>query len=392
MRPAVTPEPAPSLDISVFLEVIESGDAAQRTLLASQLAAFLSDPETAETERAQVTPAVLKLAVDSVADVRRALAEGVAFAANLHADIVFSIIADEDDIALPFLAATPSLNAWHMQAILRVGDVQRQMQVALRPDITNEAVSMAVKTSPPEPCMALFENPSVRFSDWQYHILYERFGKNEGIVEHLLSCPDLPLDIRIMQAKRASSRMHMLMTERGWLSAHDAADVVADAEENAILRILVEGNDEELQRTIPFLISKSLLTASILVRAAACGDMHVVEWALAYLSGVGRVRTREMMAGRGLGGFKALHSKSGLPQSSYGLLQAACDVAREAGEEGITLDPHSFGRRLIEALMTGYESMPASERGRHLDVIARYADDRVRLIAKRLKADFVRAA
>jgi uncharacterized protein (DUF2336 family) len=388
----VTQETTPSLDIRVFLEVIESGDAAARTLLASQLAGFLSNPETPDNEREMVTPAVLKLAVDSVADVRRALVDGITYVANLHADIVFSIIADEDDIALPFLAATPALNAWHMQAILRVGDVARQTQVALRADITAEAVALAVRSAVPEACMALFENPCVRFSDVQYQTLYQRLGQHEGIVERLLACPDLPLDIRIMQAKRASSRMHILMTERGWISAHDAADLVADAEENAILKLLVEASDEELSRVIPFLIAKRLLTGSILVRAAACGDMHVVEWALGYLAGVGRMRAREMMAGRSLQGFKALHAKSGLPQSCYGLLQAACDVARDAREEGTELDPHSFGRRLIEALMTGYEAMPASERGRHLDVIARYADDRVRLIAKRLKADIVRAA
>ena len=92
------------------------------------------------------------------------------------------------------------------------------------------------------------------------------------------------------------------------------------------------------------------------------------------------------------GSFKSLHGRSGLPQSCFGILQAACDVAREEREEGIELGREAFGRRLIENLMTRYETMPLKERAKHLEVVGRFAEDRVRLIARRLKADLVRAA
>jgi hypothetical protein len=73
-------------------------------------------------------------------------------------------------------------------------------------------------------------------------------------------------------------------------------------------------------------------------------------------------------------------------------LQAACDVEVDETEEGITLAADDFGRRLIEALMTRYETMPLKERARHLEYVGRFAADRARLIAKRLKADLLRAA
>jgi len=114
--------------------------------------------------------------------------------------------------------------------------------------------------------------------------------------------------------------------------------------------------------------------------------MKVVQWSLAHLSGVGLKRAHDLMFGRGLMGLKSLHSKCGLPQSCYGLLMAACDVVKDAKEEGIALDPESFGRRLIEALMTRYENMQTVERSKNLEFIGRYAEDRVRKIAKRLRA------
>ena len=385
-------EPGLGLDISIFMQVIEAGDAEQRALLAAQLAVFLNKSDVPVSEREQVVPVVLKLAVDPVLLVRKTLADGLVGLANLHADILFSIISDDDELALPFLASTPALSHWHMLAVLRVGDEARQACVALRPDISNEAVDSIVKSSPLNIALLLFENAAVTFSDEDYHRLYTRFGHAGDMVECLLACSDLPLDIRIMQAKRASNRMHQLMAERGWLPANDAAELVADAEDTAVLRILTQASDAELAQVVAFLVNKAMLTPSIIVRAACLGEMRVVEQALAHLSDIPRKRARELMRGKGLTGFKGLHGKSGLPASCYWILQAACDVAADESEEGIKLGADDFGRRLIEALMTRYEAMPLKERTKHLEYVGRFAAERARIIAKRLKADLLRAA
>lgn len=390
--PRVKDEPSFGLDINIFLTVIETGSTEQRVALARQLAALLGNEEAPEGERIQVVPVVLKLAVDPVTEVRRVLAEALSPVRNLNADVVFSIISDDDAIALPFLAATPSLNHWHMLAVLRVGDAARQQGIALRPDLSAEARAYILKSAPIDAALALFDNPAVRFSTEEYHALYTRFGQAGDMVEKLLACSDLPLDIRILQAKRASNRMHQLMAERGWVAANDAAELVADAEETAILRILVEANEAEIAAVVPFLVSKSMLTPSIIVRAACLGEMHVVEWALAHLAGLPVAKARDAMQGRGLMRFKALYNKSGLPPACLGILQAASDVSNDEREEGIALDSEGFGRRLIEALMTRYETMELRERSKHLEIIGRLAEDRVRVIARRLKADLVRAA
>jgi uncharacterized protein (DUF2336 family) len=385
-------ESKPGLDTGIFTDVIENGDAMARTKLAVQLAALICAEDTLKADSDQVVPVVLKLSVDPVKEVRRTLSHGLVGLLSLHADILFSIIADDDDVALPFLAATPALNHWHMLAVLRVGDVARQQIVVLRSDLSRDSLAYAVKSAPLEVCMRLFENRALHLDDRDYHTLYIRFGQVPEMVELLLGRPNLPLDIRILQAKRASNRMQQLMAERGWMADNDANELVADAEETAILRILVDASNEELARAIPFLVSKKMLTPSIILRAAAIGEMKMVQWSLAHLSGVGLVRAHELMFGRGFMGLKSLHSKSGLPQSCYGLLVAACDVMKDAKEEGLPLDPESFGRRLIEALMTRYENMQSAERSKNLEFIGRFAEDRVRKIAKRLRADMVRAA
>lgn len=388
----MTAQHYPGLDTSVFTDVIENGDAMAKARLAVQLGVFLKAEDTTEADREQVLPVILKLCVDPIRDVRRALVAGLLDYAGLHADVVFSVIADEDDIALPFLAATPALNHWHMLAILRVGDEKRQQVLVMRSDLSTEALDFAIKSAPLDVCLTAFTNPVLQFRPEHYHGLYERFGQSAEMTELLLSRPDLPLDLRIVQAKRAASRMRMLMAERGWVASDDASELVEDAEETAILRILVEARQPELAKAIPFLVSKNMLTPSIIVRSAALGEMRIVQWALAHLSGVNLTRAHDMMFGRSFGGVKSLAAKSGLPATCTGILQAACDVVKDNLEEESQLDPESFGRRLIEALMTRYETMSNVDRTRNLELIGRYAEDKVRRIATRLRADMSRAA
>lgn len=385
-------EPGFGLDISVFDTVIDQGGAEARMALAEKLAGLLADDGASALEKQQVVPVILKLAVDPERQVRETLVHQLTPIENLHGDIVFALIADADDLALPFLRHTPSLDSWHMMAILRVGDEARQKAVAGRSDITAEAAAYILKSAPASVCLTLFDNEVVAFDGGDYQHLYNRFANEPAVVERLLKVPDLPLDIRILQAKRASSRMHMLMAERGWLPANNAAQMLEDAEEGAILRILTEASAEERVGAIAFVASKNMLTPALIVRAATLGEMAVVEGALAHLANMSLTRARDMMYGGGALSLRSLLKKSGLPSSCHVLLRAASDVVAEHQERGLTLTAGDFGRQLIEALMTRYDDLRSAERARQLDYVGRFGEEKVRLIARRLKADMVRAA
>lgn len=380
------------LDITILNHVLEAGDDAARRALALQLAQLITDGSASELECQQVTPILLKLSVDDCPDVRRALVLALTQEATLHSDIVFSIIADEDSIALPFLTQTPALNSWHMMAILRVGDEARQRVVAGRDDLTAEAANYIIKSSPMMTVRALMNNSIVILETQDCHTLYQRFSNAPEIVESLLARSDLPLDIRITQAKRAASRMRQLMAERGWVPANDATELVSDAEDNAILRVLSEADLNERAGATQYLAQQNMLTPALIVRAAATGQMRVVEAALAHLSGISQTRAAEQMYSRTTLGFKSIFKRSGLPVACFGVLKAACDVVADAKDEGLPLETEEFGRRVLEALMTRYEQMNSTDRAKQIEYLGRYGSERVRKIAKRLKADMVRAA
>ena len=380
------------LDVSVFESVIAVGDADARVALTRQLVALVADPATPEIEIQQVGPVLLRLASDNDKIVRRVLAEEFATSNRIEAELAFSIVADDDDIALPFLTTTAALSAAQFAVIIRVGDEARQMIIAARRDISADVADHIIGQANLAVCTALLQNPSVVLEEADFHILYKRFGSNAEIVERLLVMTNIPPDIRITQARRTAARMRQMMAEKGWIAANDAHELCADAEDNAVMQVLVESDVSGRAKALTFMAAKKLLTPAFIVRCAALGQMAVVEAALAHLTGFTPKRTAQQMYDLHPASFKALFRRCGLPMSCQGMLRAACDVVIDTREEGLEISSSEFGARVLEALMTRYEAMPPQERAKQIEYLGRFGEEKIRKVAKRLKADLVRAA
>jgi uncharacterized protein (DUF2336 family) len=380
------------LDVSVLEAVLDCGQSEARQALARQLSSLIADPDTSALERDQVVPVLLKLSTDMDRNVRLVLADELSTVGNLHQDLIFSVIADEDEIALPFLAMTPALNPWHMQAILRIGDEGRQRTVAARADISADAVSFIVRAGSAIAVSALLRNKKVHLKPQDLHQIFARLGQSGDVVELLLLRDNLPLDIRITQAKRSAVRMRQLMAERGWMPANDANDLVADAEEGAVLQVLNQASDAERTYGIQFLASQNMLTPSLIVRAACLGDMQNVAAALGHLSGQQAERVYAIMQTRGGQGIRSLLNRSMLPTGCHAIMICAADVSAQMREEDIVLDADNFGRRLLEVLMLQFGAMGPRDQAKLMDYVGRFADDKVRKIARKLKSDMLRAA
>ncbi|PZF76787.1 hypothetical protein DK847_09955 [Aestuariivirga litoralis] len=390
MQHATKQEPTFGLDIQVFMDVIACGDAARRTTLALQIARFLGDAATSPGEREQVLPVARRLVADADAGVRRSFIDALTVLRVLDADLLFTIASDEEEIALPFLAATPALDGLRMLAVLRAGGETRQAVIAMRPGLPAEAVDFITREASLAVNALLLENADVTLGAAHFRTLYQRFGGEKAMLDLLLARPDLPPVIRIVQARRAAASIHALLTERHWLPSALSAELVADAEENATLDVLRQAGPHDLPPAIAFLIDNQLLTPSLIVHAACQGAMPVVIECLAQLSGLPPRKVEEQVYQRGR--LRALHARCGLPDSCYWTLQAACDVAADEREDGLNHSADEFGAHIIETLLTRYAAMPPAEQPRNLAFLGRYAAERTRHLATRLKADLQQAA
>lgn len=386
-------ESSPGLDVSILEAVLACGQVEARIALARQLAGLLADPEAPENEKEQIIPVLIKATADGDMAVRKVLAEELLSVENLHADLLFAVVADDDEIAIPFLADLPALSGWHMLTILRVGDEARQRAVAGRADLSAEAKSYIVKSGGAAAAVAFLANPAARVSAADLRGIYGRLGQSEEVAEAMLALPDLPPDIRIRQARKTAIRMRQLMAERGWLAANDAADLVADSEEAAVLQVVSEANDgPEQQEAVAFLAQNNILTPSLVMRAACLGDMRAVAALTSHLTGQTAPRISDFIFGRGGPGIRSLLNRSGLPSPCHFLIAAAADVACEFRHLEISADTENFGRRLLEVLMMQFGALPLPEQARQIEFVGRFADARVRKIARQIKIDMLRAA
>ena len=373
-----------TFNTSIFDRVLVNGTVEEKKNLAKQLGHLACDSSAPELEHEAIVPALKSLASDPVKEVRLLLAKILVHCEKLHSDVVFSIIADDEDIALPFLTHTPALGRLRCLTVLKIGDKARQMILASRSNLNSEVVSFIADYCDSDVCVALLDNDAIEVSVKDYRRIYVRFREVPEVIEQLLKRSDLPLEVRILQAKKASTNVHRLMVERGWMPANDAQEIIVDAEETTMLRILASAKSSEIDSLVVFLSGKGLLTASLILRAACSGDMRMVVHTLSYLSSTPTGKVQKVIDDRAVMGLKGVYNRSGLPKEFFHIIRAAADVAGDMKQQSGGTSKVRFGPAIIECLMTRYSSISQQEKPVLLEIVARLSDEHTRNLARQL--------
>ncbi len=383
------------LDTSLFEEIIDTGEAPARLRLGRQLARLVADGATHPQERMEALPCLLRLLMDPHKPIRAELARILTPFAGLHPDIIFTIAADDDDIALPFLERSTALRGKRQLAILRAGDVARLRTMARRADLDPEAVELICREGEAAVVAVLLDNAAARPTQADLKRVYARFRGEEAIVRRLLERADLPLEVRIAHVHHVAGNLRKRLRIGGWLPGVALPRSLVETEERALAEILSRAKqDEELARAVAFASSRDILTPAVIFRAAAHGHLAVLVHAMAYLGRVSPRRVRAMIGKRGSAMMlRALYRRCGLPEESFMLVRAMCDVARK---EGLPLEPGAvaadFGLKVLERLATGYDMLGVAERARLSALLAQLADERTRTLAQQLDASLRQAA
>jgi len=334
---------SPSLDVSVFSEVIENGMITDRLALGRQLAEFITDPNVAEVDREAALPYLLRLLHDPVKAVRSGIVDFLTPHEGLHPDIVFTIAADEEDVALPFLESSPSVGGRRQLAIFRAGDRARRLVIAGRPDLDPAVADFIAMEGDKAVVMALLDNPAVAGCDRNCKRIYVRFRDDEDVIHRLLEMDDLPLEIRVAHVAHVSGRMRRRLKSEGLLPAFHSVDFVNEAEEKALVDVFARArSDDQLASAIAFASRKDILTPAILLRAACHGP----------------------------------------------LVRTLLDAAREKGIGGPGEEvcaPSEFGMLVLEKIAAGYEDLSVSERAALAELLAEFADEETARLALRLQ-------
>lgn len=372
------------LDVSIFENVMRSGNVADRLALTRQLCDLLNDPHSSVDECLQVMPIVAKLACDVDRHIRDIIANRLVKTDGLSADLIFAIVADEDDIAIPFISLNPSLDDVIMKTILAVGDLNRCKAVAAHPNVGPSAVRKIIKDGNEEIVLELLRNKKVRLGAGYCRKLYNRFHGSPKVCDILIDLPHLPCEIALVHNQRSTQEMRKTARYQGWVADFRSDDCISDKEEVNALRILRKVENKKLQSVVALMSQRGMLTTSLLLRAGINGYLPFFEWALAYLANASLRRVRKATGTMSSRAVNTLLRRAGIPRDAHVLIHAICQVAAATGATGKQADADAFGRALVEIIMTRYASDNEHERQRIFGLLSQLTQGRTHTLVSRL--------
>ena len=331
---------ASGIDISIFSMVLDKGDRAARLTLAIELGGLVTHGLATAEELNAVQPVLERLAADPVRAIREEVAEMLVGALSLSDGVVFTIMADELDIAGPFLAQARALRGGKLLSALRLGDGERQAILAGRDDLSPEAVQFIASQGAASAALSLLMNEYVALSQQDYKYLAQRFADDAEICEALLQHQSVPAVARARLAGQMAQRLSEGLMDSPLLPANRMRDVLLEARENALAQLALNSPAEEWDEMAQYLLSRDELTPSLMVRLSALGAMGFARLALSL---VGRVSRKASV--------RRLIKAAGLPEMAGIIVSEALQLAEQAEAPG-----QGFCHRLIERLALGPNS------------------------------------
>ena len=380
------------LDIGFLLDVAKDPEIYTRSKLTTQLTEFIADPETTESDIKAITPVLLVLADDKSGIVRRTLLGGIRELPDAPVDVVFALVADEDDIATEILRSSPALRDHELVAVIRICDDVRRMAIARREQLMPQVSRALIELGSLEVSETLLKNKGARIDAAGYEAIMRRHGVSEALEALLLKRRDLPPLLAIGLVDTVSDRLQLLAAGKKWLRADKAAEVIRDAKEDGVIKIIARTDITENRNVVRGLMAQEKLTPSLVLRAACIGKMDFVEEAFALLAKMPPAMVHSLMFGRGAMGLKALYFKAGLPGVMYSAVRVAVDVYLELRHDMDVSDEARFGRRMIERILTQYEEFSDDDKKYLLSMLRRYAGRETRPLVDQVLSDIAKAA
>lgn len=333
-----------------------------RALAAYRLCRRIEQPDITDAERGFAHD-ILRLVTTNAAErVRRALAITLKASPNLPPDVAGKLARDIEVIALPVLEHSPALTDADLIEILEAAEPVRQLAIANRRRLS-EAVTDAICSHGAEVVVSTaLRNDGAAFSERGMTTALGRFPTSIEIEAAMVDRPVLPLGVSEKLAARLTGQLFDRLVERHQLPPQLAIDLATGARERASIDLIAQaGNQADLVRFVQQLNLNGRLTPSFVVRALCQGEVRLVEHALAEMAGIPHGKAWLLVHDGGVLGLRAIFDRAGMPPNLYPAFRAAIDVLHETEFDGGEADRNRFRKRMIERVLTRFQSIPAED-------------------------------
>jgi uncharacterized protein (DUF2336 family) len=333
--------------------LLKGAEPEERALVAHRLCRHMDRANLTEEERAEAHQILRLMARDAAEQVRRALAVTLKASPLIPRDVANRLARDVESIAVPMLNFSPVFDDADLAEIVRIGGPVRQCAIARRPALSETVTAVISEIGVAEAVETACGNPGAAWGEQGLQTAIERFAASEAVLASIALRNALPASVteRLLTLVTGKLREH-LVGDHG-LTPQTALAVAIGTRERATLDLVEQAaRAADLPAFVAHLRRGQRLTASLLLRALANGQMGFFEWGLAELSGVPHHRTWLMVHDAGELGLKAIYERAGLPGRLLPAFRAAVDAFHATEFDGRAGDLKRFQRRMLERFLS----------------------------------------
>ncbi|MBM3514731.1 MAG: DUF2336 domain-containing protein [Alphaproteobacteria bacterium] len=307
---------------------------------------------------------------DAEVRVREALAVNIKNTPSLPHDVAVSLAKDVDSVSLPMISFSDVLTPDDLVAIIESqGNVAKMEAIAGRKIVAASVADALVERGTESVVVKLVSNAGAELREPTLHRVIDRFPESESIQSPMIHRQVLPVTIAERLVMEVAEHLRERLLSKHKISAEMAMDLVLQTRERATATLSMGVSDIGLDALVRQLGENRRLTGSLVLRALCMGNVRFFEHTLAALAGVPIANTRVLVHDTAGNGLKAVWSKAKLPAALCPAIRAALDVVAQTEFDGRELDAERYSRRIVERILTQYETFGVEFDGDDLDYL-----------------------
>ena len=333
--------------------LIKSDAEDERAAAAHKLCRSIDRMPLDEADRAAAQKILTVMASDTAELVRRALAVTLKSSDLMPRDVARRLVADVDSVALPIITCSPAFTDDDLIEIVRAGSVVRQTAVAGRERVPRDVASVLAAEGCQSAVRTLAANDNADLSEAALGVVIDRFGQTAEVVSAIAYRQVLPLSVTERLVTLASDAVREHLVTRHAVAPETAIQFARFTRERATIDLVDQARiSNDLTVFVAGLNARKALSASLLLRALARGQMSLFEHALAELAGTPHHRAWLMVHDAGPLGLKAIYDRAGLPPRLFQAFRAGVDTWRALQAEGGDTGSEAFRQRMLERFLS----------------------------------------
>lgn len=342
--------------------LVKATDEDERAAAAHKLCRSIDRAELDGDERTAAQKILRVLAGDVAELVRRAMAVTLKSSDLIPRDLARRLAADVDSIALPVIGFSPAFADDDLIEIVQAGSAVRQVAIAARARVSRDVAEALSVDGCQEAVRTLASNDNADISEGALRRVVDRFGDAPEVVAAMAYRQVLPLAVTERLVALASEAVRDHLISRHAVAPETAIRLAGFARERATVDLVDEASGSaDLAGLAAQLNARKALTASLMLRALARGQMALFEHGLAELAGTPHQRAWLMVHDAGPLGLKAIYDRAGLPPRLFQAFRAGVDTWRALQAEGADTSGEAFRQSMLERFLTQRPNAPRED-------------------------------